>query len=114
MAANADDPQHAPHRGTGPAASECMPLPDPTKLTTEQLRRELATLREIIETRLDGMDRATEVARSQAAVSRAQIEQIRDRQREETVTQSGSSASCWRRGSTGWTGPPRWSAPGSR
>jgi predicted component of type VI protein secretion system len=66
-----------------------MPVPDPTKLTTEQLRRELATLREIIETRLDGMDRATEVARSQAAVSRAQIEQIRDRQREETVTQIG-------------------------
>jgi hypothetical protein len=31
------------------------------KLTTEQLRRELATLREILETRLNGMDRATEL-----------------------------------------------------
>ena len=64
-------------------------MPDPTKLTTEQLRRELATLREIIETRLDGMDRATELASSQASVTRAQIEQIRGRLREETVTEIG-------------------------
>jgi hypothetical protein len=33
------------------------PRPDPTVLTTEQLRREIATLREIIDARLNGMDK---------------------------------------------------------
>ena len=37
------------------------PRPDPTVLTTEQLRRELSSLREIIEARLDGSDRATKL-----------------------------------------------------
>jgi hypothetical protein len=37
------------------------PRPDPTSLTTAQLLRELASLREIFETRLNGMDRANEV-----------------------------------------------------
>ena len=36
-----------------------IPVPDPTLLTTEQLRRELGSLRELVETRLHGMDRAT-------------------------------------------------------
>jgi hypothetical protein len=66
-----------------------MPVPDPTKLTTEQLRRELATLREIIETRLDGMDRATDVANSQTNMLREEIEQIRGRLREETAAEVG-------------------------
>jgi hypothetical protein len=34
-------------------------VPDPTSLTTAQLRRELSGLREILTARLDGMDRAT-------------------------------------------------------
>lgn len=38
-----------------------IPIPDPSTLTTEQLRRELASLREILETRLAGMDRATDL-----------------------------------------------------
>jgi len=38
-----------------------IPVPDPSLLTTEQLRRELGSLREVIETRLAGMDRATEL-----------------------------------------------------
>lgn len=38
-----------------------IPIPDPSLLTTEQLRRELGALREVIETRLSGMDRATEL-----------------------------------------------------
>ena len=90
VAANAEDPrQHAPYWGTGLPAGEWTPVPDPTKLTTEQLRRELATLREIIETRLEGMDRATELASAQAVVAREEIEQIRGRLREETVTEVG-------------------------
>ena len=35
-----------------------IPVPDPTLLTTEQLRRELSSLRELVETRLHGMDKA--------------------------------------------------------
>jgi len=47
----ADEPR--PERG------DWRPVPDPTTLTTEQLRRELSGLREILTARLDGMDRAT-------------------------------------------------------
>src|SRR5579863_5690098 len=47
----ADDPRD----GHG----DWRPIPDPTVLTTEQLRRELSALREILTARLDGMDRAT-------------------------------------------------------
>ena len=47
----ADDPRD----GHG----DWRPVPDPTTLTTEQLRRELSALREILTARLDGMDRAT-------------------------------------------------------
>ena len=35
-----------------------IPIPDPTVLTTQQLGREILALREIIESRLDGMDKA--------------------------------------------------------
>jgi len=38
-----------------------LPIPDPTVLTTEQLRRELSGLRELLETRIGGMDKATEL-----------------------------------------------------
>jgi len=82
VTANAEEP----HRGTG-SAGEWRPIPDPTKLTTEQLRREVATLREILETRLDGMDRATELASAHVTGVRKEIEQIRGRLREETATQ---------------------------
>ncbi len=37
------------------------PVPDPTVLTTQQLVREIAASREIIETRLDAMDIATQI-----------------------------------------------------
>ena len=38
-----------------------IPIPDPSKLTTELLRRELTNLRQIIEARLDGSDKATQL-----------------------------------------------------
>jgi len=44
-----------------PGGRDWRPVPDPTLLTTAQLLRELGTLRELLETRLDGMDRATEL-----------------------------------------------------
>jgi hypothetical protein len=37
------------------------PIPDPTVLTTQQLLRELAALKEVINTRMDGYDRAIEL-----------------------------------------------------
>jgi len=40
---------------------DLLPRPDPSRLTTDQLRRELAWLREILETRLDAMDKANNV-----------------------------------------------------
>lgn len=50
----ADDPRD----GRQP---DWRPVPDPTTLTTEQLRRELSALREVLVTRLEGMDRATDL-----------------------------------------------------
>jgi hypothetical protein len=44
-----------------------VPVPDPTALTTEQLRRELGALREVIEARLNGMDIATKLLADQAS-----------------------------------------------
>jgi hypothetical protein len=40
---------------------ESRPVPDPTALTTAQLLREISNTREIIETRIGGMDRAIEL-----------------------------------------------------
>ena len=40
------------------------PVPDPTLLTTQQLIREMGSLRELLETRLDAMDKATELNKS--------------------------------------------------
>lgn len=61
------------------APPDWRPVPDPTELTTAavelataQYRRELATLREIIETRLDGGDKAVEVAAAEIAKLREQ------------------------------------------
>ena len=45
------------------------PVPDPTTLTTQQLQREVAALRDILESRLDGMDKA--ITLIQRAVDRS-------------------------------------------
>jgi cobalamin biosynthesis Mg chelatase CobN len=42
-------------------ADNNIPVPDPSVLTTDQLRRELAALRDNIEVRLHGMDKAAEL-----------------------------------------------------
>jgi hypothetical protein len=46
---------------TAQVQEDWTPRPDPTLLTTQQLLRELASLREILETRLDAMDQAARV-----------------------------------------------------
>ena len=40
-----------------PDTPDWRPVPDPTLLTTQQLLRELASLRELLEVRIDGLDR---------------------------------------------------------
>jgi hypothetical protein len=45
------------------------PIPDPTTLTTQQLLREILAVRELFETRLDGMDKA--VALLQATLNKS-------------------------------------------
>jgi hypothetical protein len=40
---------------------DIRPVPDPTRLTTQQLLRELNSLKEVISTRLDAMDKAIEL-----------------------------------------------------
>lgn len=45
---------------------DVRPIPDPTVLTTRQVIRETDALREIIETRLDGNDKAIELLQRQA------------------------------------------------
>jgi hypothetical protein len=45
--------------GRGSQQGDSRPTPDPTTLTTEQLRRELSALRELLEARLDAMEQAT-------------------------------------------------------
>ncbi len=85
MAAEAAVPQQAPYRETAAQPAGWRPVPDPTTLTTEQLRRELAILREIIETRLDAMDRATQLAAVRVTGISEEIEQVRARLRTETV-----------------------------
>ena len=47
-------------------SSTTVPVPDPTLLTTQQLIREMASLRELLETRLDGMDKAIMLIQAQA------------------------------------------------
>ncbi len=54
--------------GMAPLVS-VVPIPDPTELTTDQLRRELNGLRELLETRLDAID-------ERHALLRAHIEAI--------------------------------------
>jgi hypothetical protein len=51
------------------SSKELLPRPDPTILTTQQLLREVASVREILESRLNGMDKA--ISLLQAAVDRS-------------------------------------------
>jgi hypothetical protein len=43
-----------------------LPVPDPTVLTTQQLTREILAIRELIEARLDGMDKAINLIQAQS------------------------------------------------
>ncbi len=52
---------------------ELLPRPDPTVLTTEQLRREISSLRSILETRLDSMDKATVLLHDDVLVRLAHV-----------------------------------------
>ena len=63
-----------------------VPIPDPSLLTTQQLREGLETLKELIGTRLDAMDEATDLRldqfRAMPAEMDAKIDHMRDVTRE--------------------------------
>jgi len=54
---------------------DLRPVPDPTLLTTQQLLRENLWLREVLETRLNGMDKAIELLQSGADKFPARIDE---------------------------------------
>jgi hypothetical protein len=58
LASPAEPPQDPGSAAGLPRYYETRPSPDPTVLTSQQLFRELLSLRTILETRLDGMDKA--------------------------------------------------------
>lgn len=64
-----------------------VPAPDPTRLTTQALHRALAGLRELIEIRLEGMDKATERLATDTAELRRSAENNRELQREDVERQ---------------------------
>jgi hypothetical protein len=59
-------PDDANNDPTLNATKDRRPIPDPTLLTTQQLMRELASLKELIFTRIGGMDEATKLLQAQA------------------------------------------------
>jgi hypothetical protein len=81
----ADDP-----RTQGPPAGDWRPIPDPTSLTTDLVARAITAFREVVEARLNGMDRATELLA--ATVNRTpteiekQIRHLRELQDEKFVS----------------------------
>ena len=52
--------------GVGIVSSRIRPDPDPTVLTTQQLQREVSSLKELFEVRLDALDKATTLLQSRA------------------------------------------------
>jgi hypothetical protein len=78
------------------------PVPDPTRLTTEQLLRELGLLDKLINARIDGMDRAfqlqidaaKEAVLAQAgatdrAVSKAEAAMVKNIENQQTILRTG-------------------------
>lgn len=61
---------------------ESRPVPDPTLLTTQQLLREVGAAREVIETRLGGMDKAIELLQAASdrypQFVRAEVKQLQE------------------------------------
>jgi len=71
--AQADDPPKGSSGAMQPYY-ETRPSPDPTALTSAQLFRELSSLRAILETRLDGMDKAIALLQRASERQRSEVE----------------------------------------
>ena len=61
---NADVVSQEDHQWTN--RPDVLPVPDPTRLTTEALMREVASLKELFETRLGAMDKAIQLLQARA------------------------------------------------
>ena len=62
----ATEPTDTPAASPFPYSGDRRPIPDPTILTTQQLQTAIAALRELILTRLEGMDKALILLQSRA------------------------------------------------
>jgi hypothetical protein len=91
MTMAADDPN---------SPGELLPRPDPTRLTTDQLRRELSALREILTARLDAMDTATELLSATVnrtpTVIQIEISHVRELMSEKLASLGGSAEERFR------------------
>lgn len=80
--------------------ADWRPVPDPTTLTTEQLRRELSALREILTARLDGMDTATalldETVNRTPTIIQTEIAHVRELMTEKLSNLGGSAEERFR------------------
>lgn len=74
------DPQ--PAKDAPNRVSDTFPRPDPTVLTTQQLLREVSSVREIIETRIAGMDKAITLLQATTdrypSLMKAAVTELRD------------------------------------
>jgi hypothetical protein len=73
-----------PDDGSG---SDVVPRPDPTRLTTLAVDRALSGFRELIEARLDGIDRATDLVAKDSARIAASQERNRELLRDDVARQ---------------------------
>ena len=73
-----------------PGGTELVPVPDPTKLTTDQLRREIMALREILEQRIEGIDRFIAVLKEQGDLRQQVVDKASNHLRELVSEQIGT------------------------
>lgn len=66
-----------------PSSTSNLPVPDPTVLTTQLVDRALAAYREVVESRLNGMDEATRLLASELTLARQTADQRSLRSRDD-------------------------------
>jgi uncharacterized protein Yka (UPF0111/DUF47 family) len=81
----------ATHPGNGRRPDPADPT-DPTERTTQLVDRAVDAFREVMETRLAGMDRATELVAAELKAFRTEADTLRERQQEATARQIAALA----------------------
>ena len=83
MAAPESSTREKLHEYTGYLAESNLPIPDPTKLTTQLVDRTILAFRELVEVRLADMDKAILLAAKQVEKIPAETTFLRDQLRAE-------------------------------